>query len=170
MKRAATWGDWLRYKFENTLSAGPIAIIGWLAVVSLAIVLMAALVVAIFGISFDAEANEGTGYVEAAWNLLMRTFDAGNMADDSGWPLRIVTLVVTLGGIFIVSTLIGTITSGMESSIEEMRKGRSRVIERNHTLILGWSPTVFAIINELIIANENQRRPRIVILADHDKV
>ena len=170
MKRAATWGDWLHYKFENTLSAGPIAIIGWLAVVSLLIVLLAAVVIAILGISFDAEAKEGTGFIEAAWNLLMRTFDAGNMADDAGWPLRIVTLVVTLGGIFIVSTLIGTITSGMESSIDEMRKGRSRVIERNHTLILGWSPTVFAIIGELIIANENQRRPRIVILADHDKV
>ena len=170
MKRAVTWGDWLRYHFENTLSAGPIAIIGWLAIVSLAIVLMAAAVVAIFGISFEAGAADGTGFIEAAWNLLMRTFDAGNMADDAGWPLRIVTLVVTLGGIFIVSTLIGTITSGMESSIDEMRKGRSRVIERGHTLILGWSPTVFAIINELIIANENQRRPRIVILADHDKV
>ena len=170
MKRTATWGDWLRYKFENTLSAGPIAIIGWLAVVSLAIVVLAAVVIAIFGISFDADAKEGTGFIEAAWNLLMRTFDAGNMADDAGWPLRIVTLVVTLGGIFIVSTLIGTITSGMESSIDEMRKGRSRVIEKNHTLILGWSPTVFAIINELIIANENQRHPRIVILADHDKV
>jgi voltage-gated potassium channel Kch len=170
MKRAASWGDWLRYHFENTLSAGPIAIIGWLAVVSLSIVLLAAVVVALFGISFQEGAQEGTGFIEAAWNLLMRTFDAGNMADDAGWPLRIVTLVVTLGGIFIVSTLIGTITSGMESSIDEMRKGRSRVIERGHTLILGWSPTVFAIINELVIANENQRRPRIVIMADHDKV
>ena len=170
MKRAVSWGDWLHYHFENTLSAGPIAIIGWLAVVSLAIVLLAAVVVALFGISFDAGAQEGTGFIEAAWNLLMRTFDAGNMADDAGWPLRIVTLLVTLGGIFIVSTLIGTITSGMESSIDEMRKGRSRVIERGHTLILGWSPTVFAIINELVIANENQRHPRIVILADHDKV
>ena len=58
----------------------------------------------------------------------------------------------------------------MEASIDEMRKGRSRVIESNHTLILGWSPKVFAIINELIIANENQKQPRIVILADHDKV
>lgn len=170
MKRAVSWGDALRYRFENTLSAGPIAIIGWLAVVSLAIVLLAAVVVALFGISFDPEARDGTGFIEAAWNLLMRTFDAGNMADDAGWPLRIVTLVVTLGGIFIVSTLIGTITSGMESSIEEMRKGRSRVIESGHTLILGWSPTVFAIIHELSIANENQRNPRIVILADHDKV
>jgi hypothetical protein len=36
-KPAATWGDWLRYKLMNTLSAGPIAIIGWLAVVSLVV-------------------------------------------------------------------------------------------------------------------------------------
>jgi voltage-gated potassium channel Kch len=163
-------GDTLRYHFENTLSAGPIAIIGWLAVVSMLIVLLAAIVVALFGISFDPNAQQGTSFGEAAWNLLMRTFDAGNMADDTGWPLRIVTLVVTLGGIFIVSTLIGTITSGMESSIDEMRKGRSRVVESGHTLILGWSPTVFAIISELVIANANQRNPRIVIMADRDKV
>ena len=170
MKRAATWSDTLRYRFENTLSAGPIAIIGWLAVVSLSIVLLAAAVLALLGISFDPSAREGTGFVEAAWNLLMRTFDAGTMAGDTGWPLRIVTLLVTLGGIFIVSTLIGTITSGMEASIDEMRKGRSRVVETNHTLILGWSPTIFAILSELVIANENQQNPRIVILADHDKV
>jgi voltage-gated potassium channel Kch len=175
MKRAVSLGDSLRYRFENTLSAGPIAIIGWLAVVSLAIVLVAALAIVILRVSFgdpDAggDAAQPTGFIEAAWNLLMRTFDAGNMADDKGWPLRIVTLLVTLGGIFIVSTLIGTITSGMESSIEELRKGRSRVIESGHTLILGWSPKVFAILNELVIANENQRSPRIVIMADHDKV
>lgn len=170
MKRTFSWGDTLRYRFENTLSAGPIAIIGWLGIVSLLIVVVAAAIVALLGISFDPDARDGTGFIEAAWNLLMRTFDAGTMADDAGWPLRIVALLVTLGGIFIVSTLIGTITSGMESSIEEMRKGRSRVVERGHTLILGWSPTVFAIIGELVIANANQRHPRIVILADHDKV
>lgn len=169
MRRRFTLSDQLRYRFENTLSAGPIAIIGWLAVVSLAIVLLAALVVAIFNIPAEP-GGEAWGYVEAAWNLLMRTFDAGNMADDAGWGLRIVTLLVTIGGIFIVSTLIGTITSGMEASIDEMRKGRSRVIERNHTLILGWSSKIFTIISELVIANENQKNPRIVILADKDKV
>jgi ion channel POLLUX/CASTOR len=170
MKRSVTWSDTLRYHFENTLSAGPIAIIGWLAVVSLAIVLVGATVIALFGISFDPNAEEGAGFVEGAWNLLMRTFDAGTMGADEGWPLRVVALLVTLGGIFIVSTLIGTITSGMEASIEELRKGRSRVIESGHTLILGWSPKVFTILNELVIANENQRNPRIVIMADHDKV
>ena len=32
---AVTWRDKLRYRFENTLSKGAIAIIGWLALLSL---------------------------------------------------------------------------------------------------------------------------------------
>lgn len=37
-------------------------------------------------------------------------------------------------------------------------------------MILGWSEQVFTIVSELVIANENQRRPCIVILGPHDKV
>jgi voltage-gated potassium channel Kch len=79
-------------------------------------------------------------------------------------------LAVTLGGVFIVSTLIGVLTAGVEGKLEELRKGRSQVLESGHTLILGWSPQVFTILSELMIANENQKSARIVILADHDKV
>jgi voltage-gated potassium channel Kch len=79
-------------------------------------------------------------------------------------------LVVTIGGIFIVSILIGTITSGLEARLTELRKGRSRVIESHFTLILGWSSKVYSIIGELLIANENQKDPCIVILSERDKV
>ena len=51
-----------------------------------------------------------------------------------------------------------------------MKRGRSRVLDGNHTLILGWSPKIFTIITELVEANANQKRPCIVILADIDKV
>ena len=61
-------------------------------------------------------------------------------------------------------------TSGLESKLEEMRKGRSRVLEKNHTLILGWSGKIFPIISEIIIANSNLKRASIVILAEKDKV
>ena len=44
------------------------------------------------------------------------------------------------------------------------------MIESDHTLILGWSSKIFTIISELAIANENQKKPRIVVLADMDKV
>ncbi len=165
-----TFAERVRYSFENTLSKGPIAIIGWLAVLSVVIVGLAVACIIIFAVPADPESGEQWGAIEAGWNSLMHALDAGNVAGDKGWGLRAVMLFVTIGGIFIVSTLIGTITSGLESSIEEMRKGRSRVIEKNQTLILGWSPKIFTIISELLIANENQSRPRIVIMADRDKV
>lgn len=166
-----TWRDNLRYRFENTLSKGPIAIIGWLALISTTIVVLAAVTLALLGIGADpADPTSKLGLIEGGWQSLMRTLDAGNLAGDAGWELRLPMLLVTIGGIFIVSMLIGTITSGLESQLDELRKGRSRVIESNHTLILGWSSKVFSIIGELVIANQNQKHPRIVILADRDKV
>jgi len=79
-------------------------------------------------------------------------------------------LLVTLGGIFIVSTLIGVLSTGIENKLDELRKGRSLVLEEGHTLILGWSDQVFIILRELAVANVNQKNPRVVILADKDKV
>jgi len=168
---AVTWRDKLRYRFENTLSKGTIAIIGWLALLSLAIIALASLFLAAMRVGQDpADHEHPYGFFEGMWQSMLRTLDPGVVAGDSGWQLRLLMLIVTIGGIFIVSILIGTITSGLEARLTEMRKGRSRVIEDGFTLILGWSSKVYSIIGELLIANENQKDPCIVILAERDKV
>ena len=100
----------------------------------------------------------------------MRTLDAGTMGADQGWSFRFVMFGVTIGGILVISTLIGVLTSGIEGKMDELRKGRSRVIESNHTVILGWSPKIFAVLSELIKASANKPRSCIVILGNHDKV
>src|SRR5262245_11627379 len=170
-QRQVTWRDKLRYNFENTLSKGTIAIIGWLALLSLAIVMLASLILAAMNIGQDpADHEHPYGFFEGMWQAMLRTLDPGVVAGDSGWQLRLLMLIVTVGGIFIVSILIGTITSGLEARLTELRKGRSRVIEQDFTLILGWSSKVYSIIGELLIANENQKDPCIVILAERDKV
>jgi voltage-gated potassium channel Kch len=170
-ERQVTWRDKLRYRFENTLSKGTIAIIGWLALTSLAIVALAGLVLAAMHIGADpGDRAHEYGFFEGMWQAMLRTLDPGVVAGDAGWRLRVLMLIVTIGGIFIVSILIGTITSGLEARLTELRKGRSRVIERRFTLILGWSSKVYSIIGELLIANENQKDPCIVILAERDKV
>lgn len=158
----------LRYKFDNTLSRGTLAIIGWLALLSFVLVLIAGIVLSITGIVPADE--ESMGFIEGIWQSLMRTLDPGTMGGDTGWGFRIVMFSVTLGGIFIISTLIGIISSGIDQLIEGLRKGRSRVLESNHTLILGYSSKVFPIISEICIANENQKNPKIVILSSQDKV
>ena len=158
----------LHYKFDNLMSAGPIALIGWLGITSLALVIAAAAIISIGGLTQDE--GSAIGFIEAAWESLMRTLDPGTMGGDTGWGFRIVMLGVTVGGILIVSLLIGILANGISGKLDDLRKGHSFVIETNHTLILGWSDKIFPIISEIIIANENQKNPLIVILAPLDKV
>lgn len=158
----------LRYKFDNIMAKGPIALIGWLGLASLLLVTIAGIILTITG--FAQTDGEALDFIEASWESLMRTLDPGTMGGDTGWGFRIVMLCVTLGGIFIVSTLIGVLASGISNKLDELRKGHSFVVEKNHTLILGWSEKVYAIISELLIANENQKNPVIVILGHKDKV
>lgn len=163
-----TWRERLRYSFDNFMARGTKALIGGLAIISLIAIIIIAAVVSLS----QMPVNEGApvSFFEAAWLSLMRTLDAGTMGGDSGIAFRGAMFAITLVGIFIISSLIGVLTSGVESKMEELRKGRSKVIEKNQTVILGWSPQVFAILHELIIANENAHQPRIVILGNKDKV
>jgi len=160
--------DRARYEFDKSMAAGPIALIGWLAVVSLAVILVSGLVLAVLRIA--PEGGSPMDFVEATWQALMRSIDPGAIATDRGWSFRSVTIVISLAGIFIFSTLIGVIGAGVNAKLDELRKGRSRVLEQDHTVILNWSDSIFDIIRELMIANQSRRRPRIVIMADRDKV
>lgn len=158
----------LRYAFDNSMAAGTIALIALLALVSAAsITLIAAFVTAA---RIAPAGEEPMGFGESFWSSLMRTLDPGTMGGDQGWSFRLAMLAVTLAGIFIVSALIGVISSGLQDRIEELRKGRSLVIENDHTIILNWSDAIFDVLAQLIIANESRTRPRIVILADQEKI
>jgi hypothetical protein len=104
----ASFAERLRYRFENSLSHGPIAIIAWLALISFVVVVLAALLLHFTGIG--PAPDEKFSFAEAAWQSLMRALDSGAVGGDSGWVLRGIMLLVTIGGIFILSTLIGSIS------------------------------------------------------------
>jgi ion channel POLLUX/CASTOR len=165
MAQKPSWRQRFRYWFDNSFAGGPLVLIGWLGLATVVLILLATgIVILIHGIP------EGQQVWQVFWNIMSQALTPNPV--DAGNPLQylLVMLLVTLGSLFMVSILIGTLTSGIEGKVEELRKGRSRVLESGHTLILGWSPQVFTILSELMIANENQKNARIVILADKDKV
>jgi ion channel POLLUX/CASTOR len=164
--RPITFRDRLRYRFDNTMARGPVALIAWLGVLSVLLIAFISGIVVASGMDPDKR-----GFLDVAWGGLMRTLDAGTMGGDQGsWPYLFAMLAVTLGGIFVVSTLIGLLTAGIESKLDELRKGRSFVAETGHTVILGWSPQIFTVISELVLANANQKSACIAILAEQDTV
>jgi voltage-gated potassium channel Kch len=163
------WIDRVRYWIDNTFSKGTSALIVMLGALTFVIITAAAALLALSGIN-QAGTDGNLDFGEAAWQALMHTFDSGAVGADTGPGYRLVMLIVTIGGIFVFSTLIGVLTSGLEGKIEELRKGRSRVIEQNHIVILGWSEQIFTILSELIIANDNLKNSAIVIMAEKDKI
>jgi voltage-gated potassium channel Kch len=164
-----TFSQRLRYQFDNLMARGTPAMIGMLFVFSLIIVFIAGAVISVTGFVQEG-GGDRLSFSEATWESLMRTLDSGTMGGDTGTGFRVVMLLVTLGGIFVVSALIGVLNNAIESQMEQLRKGRSHVLETNHTVVLGWSAQAFTILNELMVANENQPNARIVVMADKDKV
>jgi voltage-gated potassium channel Kch len=165
------FGERFRYWFDGVMSKGTGALIGLLALATLVFIVVVALVVQFFQVLSPSKHDGQVGdFPELLWGNLMRAMDAGTVAGDAGWWFRLPMLLVTLFGILTVATLIGIVSTAFNTKVEDLRKGRSRVIESDHTLILGWSPKVFPIISELVIANESRKRSTIVVLADGDKV
>jgi len=170
VKARPTLHQRLRYAFDNLMARGTPALIGWLALATLALIGVFTAVVLVADLAPN-EPGSHQGVVGQAFDSLTHALDPGTLAEDGGrWPFLLAMLLVTLGGLFVVSALIGVIATGLDKRIEDMRKGRSVVLEEGHTLILGWSDTIFTVLAELEIANENQKRPSAVVLADRDKV
>lgn len=164
--RQITRRERLHYQFDNTMSKGPIVLIAWLVAFSAFLIFTVTLVV--FLAQIDASSRS---FGELLWVGLMRTMDAGAVGGDSGsWQFLLAMLVTTIGGILVFSILIGIFTTGLESKLEQLRKGRSFVAEQGHTVILGWSPQIFMVVSELALANANQRYACITILGEKDKV
>lgn len=54
--------------------------------------------------------------------------------------------------------------------MEGLRKGKADVLEADHTLLLGWSDKLLAIVDQICNANASEGGRPIVILAEKDKV
>lgn len=166
-RRTFTFREKFRYRLDNVLGKGTLGMVGLLAAFTVAFLIVVAVLLTVFRVEDN---NEQTlGFVEGFWQAMLRTLDPGTMGADVKWPFRISSLIVTILGIFIVSTLIGILVSGLDSRLAALQRGRGRIAVADHTLVLGWSPKVFTILSELSIANENLRNASVVILADQDK-
>lgn len=163
-----SFGDKVRYQVDRFLSWSPMARFVGLFGLSFILVIVCAVLAKLVmpppetpGDTFD--------FLEAMWWSMMRVSDAGNMAGDVGTAVRFVAVLATLAGIGVVALLIGLVSSTIGDKIEDLRKGKSPVIDEDHTLILGYGEKVFAILRELREANSNQKHASIVILSTTEK-
>ena len=163
----------VRYWFDRTMSKGTPALVGWLAVASLAVVVVGGVLAWAVELLVNPDSTKGEprGLLAALWQAVLHAMDPGTVAGDTGhWWYIAIAFAITIGGIMIVTAFIGVLTTGLDAKLTDLRKGRSDVLEQGHTVVLGWSDQVFTVLSELAEANANQRKSCVAILADRDKV
>src|SRR6266511_99169 len=118
---ASLWARF-RYRLDNALSRGAWVVIGYLGLVTLAIVLLAAVITVIAHLIGFGGGGQRLGVLESFWQMLVRVVDAGSFASDATWPTRLLALLVTLAGIFIAGSLIGLISSAVDQRVDAVRR------------------------------------------------
>ena len=155
--------DRVRYTFDLILSKGTISLILFLGIITTSIIIVAGIAIIIIEKAWASDS-----VLLAIWKSFTLTLDPGNLAGVEGSVgLIIVTAIVTLSGIFITSALIGIINTGLSNRIENLQKGNVKIIEKGHTIILGYNDSLFPILSELQISNKSAC---IVVLGNEDKL
>ncbi|WP_219464126.1 CASTOR/POLLUX-related putative ion channel [Nonomuraea rhizosphaerae] len=163
-----TFRERARYWFDNTMSKGTASLVGWLAVVSVALIV----VVAGLTLWLAPSEPEGVGGAgQVLWIALMHALTPSKVASDKGSIAYMTVMFAgSLGGIFVVSMLVGLLSNGLKQKVDRLRRGRSRIVESGHTVVLGWSDQVFTIVAELVKAHASQPGSVIAVLAERDKL
>ncbi|XP_042010136.1 ion channel CASTOR-like isoform X1 [Salvia splendens] len=150
----------LAYRVDVFLSVTPYAKPLALLVATLLLICLGGL--ALFGVTDDSLADS----LWLSWTYIA---DSGNHANSEGFGSRLVSVSISFGGMLIFAMMLGLVSDAISEKFDSLRKGRSEVVERNHTLILGWSDKLGSLLNQLAIANESLGGGTVVVMAEHDK-
>ncbi|KAL3341642.1 hypothetical protein AABB24_025924 [Solanum stoloniferum] len=150
----------LAYRVDVFLSFHPYAKPLTLLVATLLLICLGGL--ALFGVTDDSIAD-------CLWLSWTYVADSGNHTNSEGIGPRLVSVSVSFGGMLIFAMMLGLVSDAISEKFDSLRKGRSEVVEQNHTLILGWSDKLGSLLNQLAIANESLGGGTVVVMAERDK-
>lgn len=168
-KKNAGFKAKFKYSFDNFMSRGGLSV--FLALMSLFVTAIAITGILRFTANLVAPQEGMESVKDQFWLSFLQIADGGAIGEDTGSNAlnRMVGIVALLLGMVLFSSLVAFITSQFEAMLSDMRKGKSNVIEDNHTLILGFGDRVMEIIRELIVANESEKDAAVVVLAEKEK-
>lgn len=161
----------IRYKFDNFISKGSGSIFLSLVVIFISILLLIGGIRGGIYLLYPEGAEQFEDVFKHVYITFLQLTDPGNMSQDipSAPHYKIPAVLAGLAGVILLSMLIAVITTALDQKLNELKKGRSKVLENGHALILGWNERVIEILRELIMANESEDNPSVVILSGRDK-
>ncbi len=157
----------LRYRTDEFLGAGAGRQLGFLFVLTMALVLVYAVASALLHLD---EAQVGDTTLDKMWFYFTRMLDAGTMGGDTGHLNRLISTAATIMGVVIAGLLISSLSGNFQDRLDAIKRGSSAVVESEHFLILGWSEKIYSVIDQLAEAYVDDGEITCVVMAEGDKI
>lgn len=153
----------LSYRFDKFMSYGNLAVTGLL-------ILFAIIVIVLVTIILYIETPEITNgsFMDMLWLSFMRVLDPGNVATDVEYDnikFLSITIFATFIGLGIVASYIGIVSGEIGSRIEKLKEGNSKILEKDHILLVGFCEDTLKILDNLIRFHIGNEKLNIVIVS-----
>lgn len=147
---------YIKYRIDRIFSRG---LTHQLIVLVFVIIIILAIVSVFMKLVFDYPITA------AFWESLMQFIDTGNIsAVEANFGIVITFLSVTFIGVCGWGLLIAMINNSLQDKIHNLSKVNAFIMEKNHSIILGYGEEALTIIEEFI----NGRAKKIVLLSKSD--
>lgn len=147
------------YWFDNQMSKGMRSLVKLLVIFTLSVGIIVALL--LFFLNLTNEDTFGGVLWKSLYTVLRSSFPGYH--DGGGLYLFLMTFSA-ICGMLVTSVLIGIISTAIRDKINNLRRGNSRVLEEGHTVVLGFYPGEYTLLNQLILAAAEQ--PACIVVAD----
>lgn len=161
------WQKRLQYNFDNFMSKGGFSV--FLALLSGFFAAFVVMTIARYISEWFFPNENIDDYSDFSWDVFVQLIGLRDTGDNANFATKVVGVLTIFVGLVLFSSLVAFITQEFEAKLQDLRKGKSPVVESNHTLILGFSERVIDIIQELVLANESEKDAAVVILSQEDK-
>jgi hypothetical protein len=158
-----SWSELIQYRLDLFLTRNPFA-------KGLIIVNGAFLVILLGALLLGVSEHENIG--TALWDSWTYVADPGTQAQTAigdKSSLRPLALMITVLGLVTFALLVGLVTESVTEQVDSFKKGLSKVLERDHILMIGWTDKSLSIISQLAFANDSMGGTTIVVLAGEEK-
>lgn len=148
-----TFKERFRYWFDNRMSRGSLGLIRILLIATLLVIAVITVVILVCGFTEDLDAGG------VFWDTLSTVINAWMPSyEDGGLGYVIMMALAAIAGLLVTSVLIGIFSTAIEDKINNLKNGNSAIIEKDHIVVLGYCEGEYALIEQLVIASEDDRR------------
>ncbi|MEG4107096.1 hypothetical protein QUA04_13345 [Microcoleus sp. S13_C5] len=157
----------LEYKFDNFMSKGGFSV--FLALLLAFFGTFVVMTIARYLAEWWFPNQDIQDKSDFPWDVFVQLIGLRDTGDNANFATKFVGLFTIVIGLILFSSLVAFITQEFESKVQSLRKGKSIVVENNHTLILGFTDRIVDIVKELVVANESEDDAVVVFLSQKPK-